>query len=91
MVQDWLNSKKLPFIPKNLNSGNLPKVRPIKDFWGILKAKVNENNWFAKNIDRLKKKIKKCLLEMDLDLVQKTAGSVRKRLDTAHSYGYNGS
>ena len=60
-VQDWLNSKKIPFEPKNLNPVNLLKVVPIEDFWGILKAKVHENNSSAKNIEKLKKKIKKCL------------------------------
>ena len=55
LVQDWLNSKKIPFVPKNLNQAILPKDRPIEDFGGILKAKVYEN----KNIDQLKKKIKK--------------------------------
>ena len=37
---------------KILNQATLPKVRPIEDFWGILKAKVNENNLTAKKIDK---------------------------------------
>ena len=44
---------------KNLNPLNLPKINPIKDFWFILKAKVTKNNWSAKNIDQLNKKLKK--------------------------------
>ena len=88
--QDWLNSKKTPFVPKTSIQQTCQKcVQIFEDFWGILKAKVYENNWYAKNIDQLKKKITKMTLEMDLDHVQKTAGSVLKRLDTVHRYGYN--
>ena len=67
----------------------MPKTRPIEDFWGFLKAKVYEKNWSAKNIDQLKQKIRLCLSIIDMNLVQKTAGSVRKRLDTVRRYGYD--
>jgi len=60
-VQDYLNTKEIPFVPKNLNPSNMPKTRPIEDFWGFLKAKVYEKNWSAKNIDQLKQKIRLCL------------------------------
>ena len=40
LVQDWLNSKKIALVQKNLNSANLPKVRPIEHFWAFLKAKT---------------------------------------------------
>ena len=36
------------------NPANLPEVRPIEDFWSILKAKVYENNWEAKPYISLK-------------------------------------
>ena len=45
-----------------------------------MKAKVYENNWSAKNIRSTKEKIEICLLEMDLDLIQKTTGIVHKIL-----------
>ena len=44
-----------------------------------------EKNWSTKNIDQLKKKIRLCLSKIDMNLVQKTLGSVRKRLDTRYS------
>jgi hypothetical protein len=34
-VIDWLNSKKIEFVPKYLNPANAPKTRPIEDFWGL--------------------------------------------------------
>ena len=38
-----------------MNPANAPKLRPIEDFWGILKQKVYEKGWRAKSIDQLKK------------------------------------
>ncbi len=88
-VIEWLNSKKIEFVPKYLNPANAPKTRPIEDFWGILKGKVYAKNWSAKSIPELKRKIRICLKEMDVNLVQSIAGSVQKRLDTVHRKGYD--
>jgi hypothetical protein len=74
-------------VPKYLNPANAPKPRPIED--GILKGKVYAKNWSAKSIPELKRKIRICLKEMDVNLVQSIAGSVQKRLDTAHRKGYD--
>ena len=68
---------------------NAPKLRPIEDFWEILPAKVYEKNWFANNLTQLKKKISKCMLEMDLELVQEIAGSTQARLETCRRHGYD--
>ena len=65
MVQKYLKDKNVQFEPKNINPANVPKVRAIKDFWGLLKAKVYEKNWSAKNINQLQKKIQSCLSKMD--------------------------
>ena len=86
---NWLNSKKIEFVPKYLNPANAPKTRPIEDFWGILKGKVYAKNWSAKSIPELKRKIRICLKEMDVNLVQSIAGSVQKRLDTVQRKGYD--
>ena len=52
-VQDYLKSKGIPLVPKTINPANVPKARPIEDFWENLKAKVYEGNWTAKNIKEL--------------------------------------
>ena len=52
-VQDYLKSKGIPLIPKTINPVNVPKARPIENFWDNIKAKVYEGNWTAKNIKEL--------------------------------------
>ena len=47
------------------NPANLPEVRPIEDFWSILKAKVYENNWEAKTLHQIEVRIERCLKEVD--------------------------
>ena len=48
-------------MPKWLNPANVPKARPIEDFWGNLKQKVYEKDWRARNLQQLEQKIKPCL------------------------------
>ena len=68
-------------VDKVDNPANLPEVRPIEDFWSILKAKVYENNWEAKSLHQLEVRIKKCLKEVDQVTILKTFECVKKRLN----------
>ena len=68
-------------VDKKDNPANLPEARPIEDFWALVKNKVYENNWEAKNLEQLEFKTRKCLMkEMDI-IIKRTMGSVKKRLD----------
>jgi hypothetical protein len=40
---------KIKVVPKELNPPNLPQVRPIENFWGILKRRVYLNGWTAES------------------------------------------
>ncbi|CAF3924967.1 unnamed protein product [Rotaria sp. Silwood1] len=40
---EWLNEQKIPFVPKRFNPPNVPKARPIEDFWSMLANKVYNN------------------------------------------------
>ena len=68
-------------LPKLNSSTGLPEARPLEYFWALVKNKVNEDNWEAKNLQQLEVKIKKCLKVMDLATIQRTMGSLKKRLD----------
>lgn len=37
-VLDYLKNKNIPIVLRSINPANLPKVRPIEDFWANLKA-----------------------------------------------------
>ena len=56
---DFLCENLIHHVDKVDNPANLHEVRPRKDFWSILKAKVYENNWEAKTLHQLEVRIKK--------------------------------
>ena len=58
----------------------MPELRPIEDFWGILKGKVYENNWQAKDLDQLIIRLRKCLKEIDFELVNDLFRSTLTRI-----------
>ena len=83
-------SKKIPFVAKTDNPANVPKARPIEDFWANLKRIVYDKGWKAKNLKQLEKKIKLVMKNMDLSLVQSHCESVCRRLDTIRRKGVDG-
>jgi hypothetical protein len=50
---------QIKFLPKNLNLPNFPRVRPIQNFWSILKRKVYLDGWKVETSENLIKRIKK--------------------------------
>jgi hypothetical protein len=86
-VQEYLRDQNVTFVPKNMNPANVPKARPIEDFWAILKQNVYNDNWQATNIGQLKKRVTWCLSKLDSKLIQRLAQSTAKRLDTVARHG----
>ena len=83
---DFLCENLIHHADKIDKPANLPEVRPIEDFWSILKAKVYENNWEAKSLHQLEVRIKKCLNEVDQVTILKTFGCVKKRLNVIRMF-----
>jgi hypothetical protein len=86
-VQDYLKSQRVPFVQRKLNHANVPKCRPIEDYWGILKRKVYENDWSAKEIPQLIKRIKWAMTQVDSETCTRTCASVHRRLNTVARKG----
>lgn len=86
-VCEHLNNQNIEFVPKCLNPANVPKARPIEDFWGILKREVYKNNWKANSIPELKRRIVWTLSKIDPKLVVKLSRRVRARLEIVRKHG----
>jgi len=89
-VQDFLRENNVNFVNKDDNPANLPEVRPIENFWSLLKAKVYEDGWQANDIPQLTRKIRKCLKNFDKDLIHRLFSGVRSRLDKVRRVGVVG-
>ena len=50
---DFLRDNGIAFVEKIDNPPNAPQIRPIENYWGILKIKVYKGNWTAKTRDHL--------------------------------------
>ena len=59
---------------------NAPQIRPIENYWDILKIKVYEENWSAKNRDHLIWRIKMKQKEIDQDIVIKMFDHLKGRV-----------
>ena len=70
-VTGFFDEKNINYVKKKDNPPNVPELRPIEDFWGILKGLVYEGNWQAENHDQLEKRIKSCLAKLNKELVQR--------------------
>jgi hypothetical protein len=86
-VQEYLKEEGIPYVAKVDNPANVPKARPIEDFWGLLKQKVYEGGWQAKSLKILKKRITWCLSKINRKDFLNLSASVHKRLDTVARYG----
>ena len=53
-----MRANGIAFVEKFENPPNAPQIRPIENYWGILKMKVYEGNWKAKTRDHLIRGIK---------------------------------
>ena len=86
-VVEHLEKEGIHFVSKEDNPANLPEARCIEDFWALLKSRVYANAWRAENTRQLKNRIKLCLRQMDVALVQRLAESTKKRLDQIRRNG----
>lgn len=86
-VIEYFRENGIKFVEKEDNPPNLPECRPIEDFWSILKGKVYENNWQAKDLAQLRSRIERCLKKIDFELVTRLFSSTRVRLSRVRRNG----
>jgi len=86
-VQEFLRSKNIDFVPKSRNIANVPELRPIEDFWSLLKREVYEKCWKAENLGQLKSRIEYCIKKLDLEQVHRLGNASFTRVDAARRHG----
>jgi transposase len=57
-----------------------PDLNPIENIWAILKNKIEKTE--PKNLQDLKRKIKKCWKDIPLKIIQSTIKSWKNRLES---------
>ena len=72
-----MTEKNIPFFSRFDNPANVSQARPIET---VLERKIYEDNWEAKNIDHLIKRIKQRAKELDQEILQGMIEDVGKKL-----------
>jgi transposase len=76
----WLLEQKIKFVSKQVNPPNVPKARPIEEFWSILADKIYEGGWEATTELQLKRRIYQKIKQIDMKVVQHMMTSIRTKL-----------
>lgn len=72
---------------EDCNPPNVPKARPIEDFWAILSRAVYDNGWEPKNLSLLKRRIKQKIKSIDMSVVRTMMTKVRPMLRSIEEDG----
>ena len=86
-TQDFLTQNDTYFVPRDHNPPNSPQIRPIENFFGILKQHVYAGNWSAKSREGLIRRIKKCVAEIDMTMVIKMFQNLKPKIIQANING----
>ena len=79
----------IAYVEKDENPPNSPQIRPIENYWGILKMKVYEGNWSAKDREALIRRIKIKQKEINQDIVIKMFEKLKQKVHNANENGLN--
>ena len=77
---DLLKNLNIPFVPKSSNPPNSPQIRPIEQFWAILKERVYQGGWEASSFRMLKQRINRILQDLEPDLCQKLFRGLKTKI-----------
>ncbi|XP_065650579.1 uncharacterized protein LOC136078717 [Hydra vulgaris] len=77
---NWMDQLDVYYVDKESNPPNVPRARPIENFWGHLAQKVYEGDWQASKKQVLIDRIKLKLQEIDLNFLQSHMKGVRAKL-----------
>ena len=69
IVQQYLTEKNIPFVSRVDNPPIVTQARRLETVWTVLERKIYENNWQAKNIDHLVRRIKQKAKELDHEML----------------------
>ncbi len=87
MTQAEYSRLKIKVVPKELNPPNEPQVRPIENFWSILKRRVYLNGWTEESDKDLIIKIKKELKNMPTNVCQRLMSGLKTKVRKAADNG----
>lgn len=84
---EWYEMKNIKYVPKYANPPNIPKARPIEDYWALLCQEVYKNGWAAKTEQHLISRIKRSVSKVDFSVVQTMIRGVKTKIRKIEDHG----
>ena len=75
------------YVKRHQNPPNAPQIRPIEQYWGILKQKVYQNNWSAQSREQLIARIKWAVKQIDPQTIIKMFDHLPSKICQAQENG----
>ena len=79
-ILEFLREQNIAFVEKKDNPPSAPQIRPIENYWGILKMEVYAGNWEASGENKREKlirRIKQCQKKIDQSQTKPSGGPCR--------------
>ena len=86
-----LEEAGVPFVARDENPPCVPQLRPIEDFWGIVKQEVYKGGWRATSEVQLKNRIQRALRSIREEVPRTMMERVPERVRRAERRGVNSS
>ena len=77
-------------VEKKDNPPSAPQIRPIENYWGILKMEVYAGNWEAQGENKREKsicRIKQCQKKIDQNVIIKMFDNLKAKVHAANEFG----
>ncbi|KAF0313708.1 hypothetical protein FJT64_015841 [Amphibalanus amphitrite] len=87
----FLEEAGVPFVARDENPPCVPQLRPIEDFWGIVKQEVYKGGWRAASEVQLKNRIQRVLRSIREEVPRTMMERVPERVRRAERRGVNSS
>ena len=82
-----MTAEDIQYVMKDINPPNAPQIRPIENYWSILKQRVYSNNWSAENRDQLINRIKYCEKQIEPTIYQNLFVNLKTKMRRAVENG----
>ena len=83
----FLTDHGIAYVEKHENPPSAPHIRPIENYWGILKMKVYDKNWSAKTRPQMIRRIKQKVKEIDQNMVARMFDNLKAKIHSANENG----
>lgn len=77
---EWYKKNKVDFVPKEMNPPNCPELRPIEQYWTIVKRSMKKSGGVTTDVPSMTRKWNQHAAKVTKKAAQKLMGGVKKKV-----------